>query len=154
MLQAVFLDSGPLGLVTKRPGKSKEVDDCLQWITDLVYAGCRVVVSEVSDFEVRRELIRAGQSAGIARLDAFNTARADRYLPITTQAMRLAAELWAKTRNMGVPTADARALDADVILAAQALSAGLPHVEIVVASVNVRHISRIVPSEEWRNIVP
>jgi hypothetical protein len=111
-------------------------------------------VPEVADYEVRRELIRAGKSAGIARLDIFNTARADRYLPLTTPAMRLAASLWAQARTMGVPTADARALDADVVLAAQALSAGFLSGEFMIASTNVRHIARFVPTDVWRNITP
>ena len=66
--------------------------------------------------------------------------------------MLKAAELWADARNRGVSTADAKALDGDVILAAQALTSGLPHSEIVVASVNVRHISRYVASDVWQNI--
>ena len=32
MSQIVFLDSGPLGLVTKRPGHSGEVDACQLWL--------------------------------------------------------------------------------------------------------------------------
>jgi hypothetical protein len=126
----------------------------MQWIVDLTRAGCRVLVPEVADYEVRRELLRAGKQAAITRLDAFNTARTDRYLLLTTPVMRLAADLWAQARNLGVPTADARALDADVILAAQALSVGLPPDAIVVASANVRHISRFVPADLSRNIRP
>jgi predicted nucleic acid-binding protein len=153
MPRAVVLDTGPLGLVTQRRGVP-EADACRQWVTTLARAGVSVLVPEVADYELRRELLRAGKSPGIARLDAFNMASAGRYLPITTTAMRLAAELWARARNTGLPTADARALDADVILAAQVLTTGLAPSDVVVASVNVRHIARFVASDVWSRILP
>jgi hypothetical protein len=154
MPPVIVLDTTPLGLVTQRPGKSSEVDECLQWIARLTQAGRRIVVPEIADYEIRRELIRAGKLAGIARLDAFNAARADRYVPLTTLMMRRAADLWAQVRNAGVSTADFHALDADVIVAAQALSLGRPPSEIIVATKNLRHLSRLVPAEVWSSIVP
>jgi predicted nucleic acid-binding protein len=153
MPRVVCLDTGPLGLVTQRRGVP-EADACRRWVTDLTHAGVSILVPEVADYELRRELVRAGKRAGLARLDAFNTAREGRYLPITTTAMRLAAELWAQVRNAGLPTADAHALDVDVILAAQALSAGIPATDLLVASVNVRHIARFVASDVWSRITP
>ncbi|HZO89832.1 MAG TPA: hypothetical protein VFB38_16000 [Chthonomonadaceae bacterium] len=68
--------------------------------------------------------------------------------------MLLAADLWAQARNQGIPTADARALDADVILVAQALTAGLPASEIIVATSNIRHIGRFIAADLWSNIHP
>jgi predicted nucleic acid-binding protein len=153
MLRAVFLDTGPLGLVTQRRGVP-DADACRQWVRDLGHAGVSIFVPEVADYELRRELLRARKSTSVARLDAFNAARSDRYLPITTTAMRLAAELWARARNTGVPTADARSLDADVILAAQVLSCGIAPSDVAVASVNVRHITRFVIAELWSRILP
>ena len=153
MLEAVFLDAGPLGMVTQKRGIA-EAEACRRWVNDLTNAGVRIIMPEVTDFEIRRELLRAGKTSALLRLDSFIVARADRYLPINTTAMRRAAELWADARNKGVPTADARALDADVILAAQALTAGIPDSNIVIASVNVRHISRYVAADLWSNIKP
>jgi predicted nucleic acid-binding protein len=152
MLRAVFLDSGPLGQVTQRRKKSAEADACRLWLETLLANGVRVYVPEIADYEVRRELIRTGKTAGITRLNRLKTLA--RYLPITTDAMLKAAELWADARNRGVATADIHALDVDVILAAQALTAGLAPSELIVASVNVRHLSRYVASDSWRNIVP
>jgi predicted nucleic acid-binding protein len=117
-------------------------------------AGVVVIVPEIADYEIRRELIRAGKTAGVDRLNGFIGALQGRYLPITTPAIRLAADLWARSRNAGLTTADARALDADVILAAQALEAGWHESDFVVASVNVRHISRFVPCRSWTEIAP
>ncbi|HLK58776.1 MAG TPA: hypothetical protein VKU00_19545 [Chthonomonadaceae bacterium] len=118
----------------------------------LLTNGVRVYIPEVADYEVRRELIRAGKTSGVTRLNVLKSLA--RYLPITTDAMLLAADLWAQARKAGVPTADARALDADVVLVAQALTAGLPPAEIIVASVNVRHLSRFIASDVWQNIHP
>lgn len=65
-----------------------------------------------------------------------------------------AAELWAQAGNLGVATADIRALDGDVIVAAQVLSLGLAASEFVVATSNVKHLSRFVPADLWGNIRP
>jgi hypothetical protein len=65
--------------------------------------------------------------------------------------MRLAADLWARARMAGIPTSAGRAIDADVILAAQALALSTG---VTVATGNPVHISRFVPSEWWSNIVP
>lgn len=98
--------------------------------------------------------------AGVARLDAFNAAEPDRYVPITTEAMRLAATRWAVARELGVATADQHALDGDVILAAQvdtwsnAHTFPIPVDQIIVATSNVKHIRRFTEADEWRNIIP
>lgn len=63
--------------------------------------------------------MRTTKTFSIGRLDAFVNATPDRYVPLSDEALRLAAELWAKSRQEGQPTAGAKALDVDVILAAQ-----------------------------------
>ena len=45
-----------------------------------------MIVPAVADYEVRRELIRAGKVAAIARLDEFIQAMPDRYLAPTGEA--------------------------------------------------------------------
>ena len=91
--------------------------------------------------------MQAGKVQGLARLDAFNAAAADRYLPLSDAALRLAATLWAQARRAGTPTADPKELDCDVLIAAQALTLGAPAVELVVATVNVGHFGRFVNAE-------
>jgi Predicted nucleic acid-binding protein, contains PIN domain len=145
----VFLDTGPLGMVSN-PKSSQENDACQIWLTELVQQGLRVVVPEIADYEVRRELLRAGKATGIARLDRVKDAL--EYLPITTDAMLLAASLWAQARQQGQPTADRKSLDGDVILAAQALTAGFPENEVLIASDNVGHLSRFAQAKHWRDI--
>lgn len=150
MTSALVLDSGPLGLVTQRRRKSTEADACEAWLEGLLRAGAHVYVPEVADYELRRELLRAGKSAGVARLDALK--RVARYLPLTTDAMLRAASLWAQARRSGLPTASADALDVDVILAAQALGLGVPDVAVVTS--NLVHLRRFVRAEEWQRIAP
>jgi predicted nucleic acid-binding protein len=145
----VVLDTGPLGMLSN-PKVTPENLRIQQWVDRLLAAGTEVVIPEVADYEVRRELIRARKARGLARLDDLKD-RLD-YLPITTAAMLRAAALWAQARGQGVPTADDKALDADVILATQALLAGGEGDEVIVATTNVGHLARFVDAREWSAI--
>ena len=147
MSRTLLLDAGPLGLVTN-PKRSSQSLACAQWLQAQVASGTRVLLPEISDYEVRRELIRAQKHEGIERLDAL--AGLLQYLPLSTAAMRQAAALWAKARQMGQPTAADKALDADVILAGQAIS--LEASDVLIATTNVGHLSRFVAAELWENI--
>ena len=146
--RAVALDASPLGLLA-RPRRVPQALACAAWLQSLLSAGVRVIHPEIADYEVRRELLRLGSVRGIAQLDAL-AARIE-YLPLTTPAMRLAADLWARARQQGQPTAGNKTIDADMILAAQALTLGVP---VVVATSNVGHLTRFVPAELWQNISP
>lgn len=146
MSRAVLLDAGPLGLATN-PRLSQQSVACATWLQTLVAAGVRVVVPEIADYEVRRELLRAKKAAGIERLDAL--ARLLEYLPITSSAMRQAAAFWAIARQQGQPTASDRALDGDMILAAQGARIGI---DVVIATTNVGHLSRFASAKTWQEI--
>lgn len=150
MSKALFLDTTPLGLVTRKPGQSTEADACFQWILRILANGWTVYVAEIADYEVRRELIRQKRTASIVHMGSVIATLS--YVPITTDAMRLAADLWAQARNQGWATADPKALDGDVILAAQALSLTPAPDSLIVATENVAHLSRYVAAAEWRNI--
>lgn len=150
-MKSIVLDSTPLGLLTQRPN-AKEADECRQWLAARVSEGARPVVPEIVDYELRRELIRARKLASIRRLDRLIAHPAVTFLPITSAAMRLAAELWAKARQKGTPTADVHALDIDVILAAQVLTADMRPDDFTVATSNVSHLSLFVPAAVWSKI--
>jgi predicted nucleic acid-binding protein len=114
-------------------------------LQDLVIRGVRVIVPEIADYEVGRELLRANKVRGLARLDAL-VAKVE-HLPLTTAAMRQAATFWAKARQQGEPAAADKALDGDVILAGQAATVGA--VNVVIATTNVGHLSRFAPAALW-----
>ena len=146
MNEIILLDASPLGMISN-PSATPANLECYNWLESLIISGCRVIVPEIADYEVRRELIRAGKTRGLARLDLLKNTLD--YLPLTTALMLKAAEIWAQARNQGTPTADAKALDCDVILAAQALATGG-----IVATENVGHLSLFVEAKDWRDILP
>jgi hypothetical protein len=129
---------------------SPEAIACDKWVKALRVEGISVLVPEIADYEIRRELIRGNKIRGLASLDTFCAGA--NYLAISTEAMRRAAEFWAQARKDGKQTADDKALDGDVILAAQVASLGLPLDSIVVATTNPGHISRFVPARRWQEI--
>jgi hypothetical protein len=149
MSRVVLLDAGPLGLVTN-PNMSPDALACTQWLQSLRVKGISVLVPEIADYEVRRELLRANRTQGVLRLDQL--AAAIGYLPLTTTTMRRAAVFWAQVRNQGQQTADNKALDGDVILAAQAAVLSDQGNEVLIATTNVGHLSRLATALEWRNI--
>jgi predicted nucleic acid-binding protein len=151
--RVVVLDTGPLGLITN-PKKSPETIAATRWAVQIMAVGHRLIVPAIADFEVRRELVRLGRVRAAAQLDAFNAAWPDRFLPLSNSALRLAATLWARARNAGTPTADPKELDADVIIAAQALDMGVPAADLVIATMNVGHLSQFVSADLWTNIAP
>lgn len=153
MIRAILLDAGPLGLVTQRSGIAA-ADGCRRWMEACLRARSSVLVPEIADYEIRRELVRANKHASISRLDMFIRAELGRYLPITTSIMRQAALFWAQARRQGMPTAPDPALDADVILAAQAHLLAQSDVRVVIATTNVGHLSRFVAAELWTSISP
>lgn len=148
MSAAVVLDAAPLGILT-HPRQPPHVVACRQWVADLLAAGRRVIVPEIADYEVRRELVRLNNQRALTNLDQL--AHTLEYLPLSSVAMRLAAELWAQARNLGQQTAPDPALDCDVIVAAQARSLG---VTIIVATSNPAHLSRFISADDWQNIAP
>jgi len=145
--QIVVLDTGPIGLITN-PKLSAQSIACNQWLQSHITSGSRIILPEIADYEVRRELLRANKIKGISRLD--NLAKLTEYLPITTGAMRQAANLWAEARQQGRPTAGDKTIDGDMILIAQAMTLAAPNV--VIATTNVGHLSSFIAADLWQNI--
>ncbi|MEP0893129.1 hypothetical protein NDI36_01535 [Leptolyngbya boryana FACHB-1624] len=74
------------------------------------------------------------------------------YARIDTETMLQAATFWAEIRRSGQPTADPKALDGDVILAAQAHLLQDETTQVIVATTNVAHLSRLVTALDWQAI--
>lgn len=149
-MKIILLDAGPLGILAN-PGNSPLAFQCRAWADGLLAQGDHLLISEVADYEVRRELLRAGKIQSVARLDSLKTAWP--YLPINTSTMLKAAEFWARARQLGKPTASNLRLDADAILVAQADLLIADGEDVVIATDNVRHLSLFVPAENWRSIL-
>jgi hypothetical protein len=150
-MRIVILDAGPLAIVTN-PAASPLAVTCREWFEGLIRRGVLTAVPEIADYEVRRELLRADKLVGLSRLDALASHPAVLYLPLTTETMRLAARLWAEARARHRPAASHAALDADVILAAQAMLAGGEGDDVAVATTNVEHLADFVPAFPWESL--
>ena len=148
MSKIVLLDAGPLGMAS-HPLRHPATE---AWLFRLLRSRVVIAIPEIADYEVRRELIRANRLAGIARLDELK--QEFRYLPITTDIMLRAAAFWAQVRRQGVPTASDSALDAEVILAATAAERTAPGDDVVIATTNPRHLTRLVPAQLSHEITP
>jgi len=137
----LVLDTGVLGQVV-HPRKHEDVR---RWLAEAV-AEHEILVSELCDYELRRELLRIGASRSLAHLDELG--RELRYLPVTTSTWRSAARLWAAARRDGRPTADPAALDGDVLVAAQARAEGA-----AVVTTNQRHFASLVETHTLADLL-
>jgi predicted nucleic acid-binding protein len=104
-----------------------------------------VLVSEVCDYELRRELLRLGALRSLSHLDELS--RELRYLPVTTTTWRSAARLWAMARRAGRPTASPDSLDGDVLLAAQARAE-----DATIVTTNARHFELFASAVGWEDV--
>ncbi len=97
MSRVVLLDTGTLGMVFHpRPNR-----DVVEWVRSLLLSGAEILVPEIADYEVRRELLGANKVKGITRLDELK--RTMGYVRITTDAMLEAADFWSAARIGGEP---------------------------------------------------
>jgi len=104
-----------------------------------------LLISEVVDYELRRELLRIGSQRSLTHLDELG--RELEYVPVTTAHWRTAARLWALARNAGRVNAPPERLEADTLIAAQALSHGA-----IVVTPNFRHFEGIVEARSWQEV--
>src|SRR4051812_43792405 len=99
MAKTYLLDTGPLGLLAHNQTIRRA--PIQNWLVQEALAGAIVYISEVADFEVRRELnrlVRAGRlpASRLVRLDRLATLFT--FLPVSTSMWRRAADFWADAR--------------------------------------------------------
>ena len=151
----VFIDSGILGKLSN-PNRTEETVAVNNWLFSLLGKGVYVVSSHICDYEVRRSLIlesnRKSNVDSIRELDDLYNYLT--FLPLTDEVMKEAAGIWAEARIQGMPTADEKSLDADVIICAQykLIESEYPGRYIVIATTNVDHLSRFAEAKEWHDI--
>jgi predicted nucleic acid-binding protein len=133
------------------PNAADKNKQAAQWFRGLLVADVAVLVPEIADYELRRELLRVDKARSVAVLDRYKASLG--YVSLTTEAMLLAAQFWATARQKGKPPAPDLALDADVILAAQAevLRSGGED-DVVIATTNEGHLCHFVPAQAWQNV--
>lgn len=147
----LLLDTGILGQLC-HPATARHAP-VASWLAGLLGtsgAQSQVILPEICDYELRRKLLHLivkGQAdpRSLQRLDDLG--RLIDYLPLDTDTLRKAAELWSQSRLRGRPTAPDPALDGDVILAAQAIL-----VSGTVVTSNRKHLSQFVPATDWSEL--
>jgi predicted nucleic acid-binding protein len=133
----LLLDTGVVGQICH----PRKYQDVRHWFADAV-GQHEFLLSEVADYELRRELIRIGATRSLTRLDEL--ARELRYVPVTTATWRSGANLWAWLRRTGKPSAADSGLDGDVLIAAQAIAE-----QAAVVTTNPRHFEPLVRAMRW-----
>ena len=144
----LVLDTCVLGVLCHPTDPDKPA--LLAWIAEALKDDATTIyVPAIADYELRRELIHLSLRSGVPKvkklllLDAIYGELP--FLALSDEAVKSAAEMWAKARHGGLPTAPEAALDGDVILAAQAIEIGA-----VVITENVSHIERYCVAVDWR----
>jgi predicted nucleic acid-binding protein len=111
-----------------------------------------VFVPAIVDYEFRRKLLHLSEYRHQGRkwardaLIVLDSLAIINYLPLTTEALKLAARLWAQTRGEGRQRCSEDRLDVDVILAAQAQQVGGQ-----VVTMNEKHFLDLVEVFDWRS---
>ncbi len=186
MSTLIFLDTGVIGKLIHpdvEQGKTRlaqnaesevkesilEAIECNEWLTTLINEGYPVAISEIANYEARREHLRriSDRKSGleekqkaikaIQRLDALITKKGVASFPVTCEegnVMQEAAELWAFARNNSYVV-----YDADLIIAAQAVIIKRIGIDVIIATTDTEDFNRLlrqhhIEARRWRDIIP
>lgn len=186
MSTLIFLDTGVLGKLIHPlvdQGKNRlaqnaesevkesirEAIECNEWLETLINEGYPVAISEIVNYEARRDHVRRirDRKSGleekqkalkaIQRLDALITKKGVAYFTVTGEegnVMQEAAELWAFARNNSYV-----AHDADLIIAAQAVIIKRIGIDVIIATTDTEDFNRLlqqyhIEARRWKDIKP
>ena len=155
MSSTLVLDATPLGQLAY-PAENPGVTD---WLRNILASGRRVVVPEVSDYEVRRGLTHQREKRPRDRKLMRRVERLDElgedlyYAPINTEQMQRSAQVWGEAKARGITFGPPKALGADAILISQAQSFG-DRRSVTVITVNPGHLSPFVKVYSWEDFEP
>jgi predicted nucleic acid-binding protein len=145
MSSTVVLDARPLSQIC-HPRNWQGISD---WFVEVIASGRRVVIPEITDYEVRRLLLKRGASAQVRQLDELGDEFY--YSPLNTELMREASQIWAEAENSGHRLGHPKTLNADAILVAQTQAMGE---DVTVITKNVRHLAPFVEAVWWTDFAP
>jgi predicted nucleic acid-binding protein len=141
-LVRLLLDTAVVGEICH----PRKYDDVRAWFARAA-AAHEMLLSEVADYELRRELrrelLRIDSRRSLDRLDELT--REIRYIPVTTATWRATAR--ALQRKAGRVTAAEGGLDGDVLIAAQALAE-----DAVIVTPNTRHFDSMIRAVTWQKV--
>lgn len=155
----MILDSGILALLVTPIGEElsedekllMEVYQCTEWFYRLLSKGTYVIVSDICDYEVRREFVRI-KSKSVQELDKLR--KLIEFKEVSFAVLEKAAGLWAEARDISQPNKIKENIDIDCILAAQwyLLKEKYPGRKVIIATKNIKDFQRVTECSNWQNI--
>ncbi len=105
----VFIDTNILGLISNENTLFEEAQQCKKWFSTLLRRSVRVITSDLCTYEEMRGLLSSSilnkeVAPGIKSLEFLRADGFLEFLPVSTEALDLAAELWARASARGTPT--------------------------------------------------
>jgi predicted nucleic acid-binding protein len=148
----LLLDSNILSKIVHPVREHDLISATVGWL--LQDSRFKIYIAEIIDYELRRKLLHLSRHPYQARkwaresLHYLDRLVAAGYVPLTTETMRLAAQLWADSRMRGRSRDSEASLDVDVILAAQA-----NQMEAQIVTTNEKHFHGIADVFDWRSFM-
>jgi hypothetical protein len=145
----IILDATVLGLLTHTASRPA-IEQCQKWFIETTAAGRHFATTSLIEFEVRRGLMHLRAGRQLRNLDSVCSWLT--VLEPSRHVLAIAAALWADARRQGQSTASPGSLDVDTITGAHAQAMIATYGTVVVATENVRHLSRMADARHWRHI--
>lgn len=140
----LMLDTNVLAKICQ-PVKFRDVQRWFHQMLEQGSAAPELLVSVLADYELRRKLLEVHATESLEHLDTL--AKFIRYVPVTAEAGRRAAEL---RQSLSGEPAQRDLSDADLLMAAQAAVEGA----VLVTSDTALHRIPSVSAKDWSEIAP